>query len=54
MAEQKEVYQKPVVLKVQLIPQENVLAACFEGSGSLVYMSLACQSGVLSACFGAA
>lgn len=37
MREAKKWYQKPILERVVLIPEENVLGVCHQGSGTGVY-----------------
>jgi hypothetical protein len=37
MSKKKKVYQKPILERVVLIPQENVLAICEQGTGTGQY-----------------
>lgn len=48
--EQKKVYQKPVLERVVLVPQENVLAVCHSVTGSNEYLNSSCQT--VNPCFG--
>jgi hypothetical protein len=45
-AEQKKAYQKPVLERVVLVPQENVLAVCHSVTGSGDITSPSCQASV--------
>ena len=49
MVQEKKEYQKPVLERLVLIPKENVLAVCFDITGSTPWPDLACQNEI---CFG--
>jgi hypothetical protein len=49
MQEVKEKYQKPTLVSIQLIPGENVLAICHDGTGTGFYDQSFCHN-ELAAC----
>lgn len=48
----KNSYRKPVLERVVLVPDENVLAACYDLSGSGAFGNPICSSGGSGGCFG--
>lgn len=53
MQESKEIYQKPTLISVQLIPSENILVACEQGTSTGEYPApfpAACYPAGLGGC----
>jgi len=48
---EKKEYQKPTLERLVLIPRENVLAVCYQGTGSGSYLNPNCSLVSPSGCF---
>lgn len=48
----RKAYRKPVLERVVLVPEENVLAVCYDLTGSGVFGNSLCQAGAGTGCFG--
>jgi len=51
MKVEKKEYQKPTLERLVLIPRENVLAVCFDLTGSGSYGAPTCDAGTPNGCF---
>lgn len=51
MKVEKKEYQKPTLERLVLIPRENVLASCFNVSGSGSFGNPNCSQGSPNGCF---